>query len=262
MREAGGYGSRRKAGTTGADTQCSRNVDDVCERACFRKAGPLRILLVEDEREMAAALSAALKQYDMVADQVATLEQAQEALTHLVHDAVLLDRHLPDGDGLTLLATLRARQVPVIVLTAKGDLSDRVEGLERGADDYLVKPFAMEELVARLRAVLRRPTDRISEIVRLGRLTFDLIHCEATVDGQPLELPRRELLVLESLMRRSGRTVQRSALETAVYAFDDEIQSNALDTHVSRLRRKLADAAAGIEIHTVRGIGYLLKSVP
>jgi len=220
----------------------------------------LRILLVEDELEMAAALSAALRQYDMVADQVGTLEQAEEALTPLVHDAVLLDRHLPDGDGLTLLTMLRARQVPVIVLTAKGELSDRVEGLERGADDYLVKPFAMEELVARLRAVLRRPIDRTSDIVRLGRLNFDLIHCEATVDGHALELPRRELLVLESLMRRAGRTVQRSALETAVYAFDDEIQSNALDTHVSRLRRKLADAAAGVEIHTVRGIGYLLKS--
>jgi DNA-binding response OmpR family regulator len=224
----------------------------------------VRILLVEDEPEMAAALAAALKTHDMAIDCVGTLADAEEAISSVVHDAVLLDRQLPDGEGLSLIPKLRARMpgVPVIVLTARGDLPDRIAGLDGGADDYLAKPFAMDELIARLRAVLRRPADLRSDIARLGRLCFDFEHCEASIEGAPLELPRRELLVLETLMRRMGRTVLRAALEEAVYTFDDEIQSNALDTHVSRLRRKLADSSSGVQIHGVRGVGYLLRKVP
>ncbi len=221
----------------------------------------MRILLVEDEAGMAAALTAALKTYDMVVDRVANLAEAEEATASGVHDAILLDRQLPDGDGLTLVAKLRlqATRTPVIILTARGELSDRIAGLDSGADDYLAKPFAVEELLARLRAVLRRPAGLQSDVVRFGRLSFDLQHCEANVEGRPLDLPRRELLVLETLMRRMGRTVVRASLEAAVYSFDEDIQSNALDTHVSRLRRKLADADAGVEIHGIRGVGYLLR---
>ncbi|KWV57351.1 two-component system response regulator [Bradyrhizobium macuxiense] len=224
----------------------------------------MRILLVEDEAEMAAALSQALKGYDMVVDHVPTLAEAEEAISADVHGAVLLDRQLPDGDGLALIPKLRARAdgVPIIVLTARGDLADRITGLDSGADDYLAKPFAVEELLARLRAVLRRPANVQLEVIRAGRIAFDCSHREVSVGGSPLELPRRELLVLEALLRRTGRTVLRSTLEEAVYNFDDAIQSNALDTHVSRLRRKLADADAGVEIHSIRGVGYLLKQVP
>lgn len=222
----------------------------------------MRVLLVEDEPEMAAALHAALTRYDLIVDHVATLADAEEAVGLSVHDAVLLDRQLPDGDGLTLIPKLREKgvKVPVIVLTARGDLADRIAGLDTGADDYLAKPFAVEELLARLRAILRRPTLASSDLIRVGRLSFDLSHREASIGDRRMELPRRELLVLESLVRRMGRVVQRSALEEAVYSFDDEIQSNALDTHVSRLRQKLAIADAGVEIHGIRGVGYLLKS--
>ncbi|MDA9410034.1 MULTISPECIES: response regulator [unclassified Bradyrhizobium] len=223
----------------------------------------MRILLVEDEVEMAGALSSALKRYDMVVDHAPTLAEAEEAISADVHAAVLLDRQLPDGDGLTLIPKLRARAdgVPIIVLTARGELADRIAGLDSGADDYLAKPFAVEELLARLRAVLRRPAGLSPDVIRAGRIAFDLNHREASIDGQPFELPRRELLVLEALIRRMGRTVLRAALEEAVYNFDDEIQSNALDTHVSRLRRKLAEADAGVEIHGIRGVGYLLKKL-
>lgn len=224
----------------------------------------MRILLVEDEAEMADALVSALKRYDMVVDHAPTLAEAEEAISADVHAAVLLDRQLPDGDGLTLIPKLRARAdgVPIIVLTARGELADRVAGLDCGADDYLSKPFAVEELLARLRAVLRRPAGLQPDIMHAGRLAFDFGHREASIDGAPLELPRRELLVLEALVRRMGRTVLRSALEEVVYSFDDEIQSNALDTHVSRLRRKLSEADARVEIHGIRGVGYLLKKLP
>ncbi|MCK1553340.1 response regulator transcription factor [Bradyrhizobium sp. 177] len=223
----------------------------------------MRILLVEDEVEMADALASALKRYDMVVDHAPTLAEAEEAISADVHAGVLLDRQLPDGDGLTLIPKLRARAdgVPIIVLTARGELADRVAGLDCGADDYLSKPFAVEELLARLRAVLRRPAGLHPDIMHAGRLAFDFGHREASIDGAPLELPRRELLVLEALVRRMGRTVLRSALEEAVYSFDDEIQSNALDTHVSRLRRKLSEADARVEIHGIRGVGYLLKNL-
>lgn len=221
----------------------------------------MRVLLVEDEPEMAAALGAALKRRDMVVDHVQTLADAEAAIASRVHSAVLLDRRLPDGDGLSLIPKLRAAagHMAVIVLTARGDLADRIVGLDIGADDYLAKPFCVEELLARLRAVLRRPGDLLPDRMQIGRLSMDFSHRAASIDGTPLDLPRREFLVLEALLRRKERTVLRTALEEAVYSFDDEIQSNALDTHVSRLRRKLNEACAGIEIHCVRGVGYLLR---
>ncbi|MBR1218907.1 response regulator transcription factor [Bradyrhizobium sp. U87765 SZCCT0131] len=223
----------------------------------------MRLLLVEDENEMAAALSEALLKFDVVVDRVFSLDLAREAVADPVHDAIILDRQLPDGDGLSLLPHLRASQsgVPVIVLTARGDVNDRVMGLDAGADDYLSKPFALEELLARLRAVLRRPPAMAPAVARVGQLVFNFGNREVSVGGQPIELRRRELLVLETLMRRHGRTVLRSALEEAVYSFDDEIQSNALDSHISRLRRKLDTHQAAVEIHNIRGVGYLLKAV-
>lgn len=224
----------------------------------------MRILLIEDEPEMASVLKTALERQDLVVDHVSTLADA-EAMARLgTFDAVVLDRRLPDGDGLSLIPRLRALHVdaPVIALTAMSGLDDRVSGLNAGADDYMVKPFAIEELVARLRALQRRQFTVRAEQAVVGRLTYDFRHREALVEDQALELPRRERLVLETLIRRPGRAIMRSALEEAVYALDDEIGSNALDAHISRLRRKLDDVAAGIEIRAIRNIGYLLRAVP
>lgn len=221
----------------------------------------MRVLLVEDEAELAGALKTALSQHRMVVDHARDLAEATLVLSDAVYDVVVLDRRLPDGDGLSLIPAIRLRgnSVPVIVLTALGELADRVAGLDGGADDYIGKPFAFEELLARLRALARRPVAVQSDVVAVGRLSFDLAHLEAKVDGVPLKMPRRELLVLETLTRRMGRMVLRAALMEAVFGLDDEIQSNALDTHISRVRRKLLDANAGVTINGIRGVGYLLR---
>jgi DNA-binding response OmpR family regulator len=221
----------------------------------------MRILLVEDEPEMAQALRTALQRHGILADIAPNLLQASEALRQNVHDLLLLDRQLPDGDGATLIRLARKWQadLPVIMLTGQGSLADRIDGLDLGADDYLVKPFAVEELLARIRAVSRRPSQLALPTATVGNLRFDFSTHEAFVDDGPLQLPRRQLLVLEALFLRHGRTVRREVLQESVYDFNDEIQSNALDAHVSKLRRALSEAGARADIHVIRGIGYLLK---
>lgn len=222
----------------------------------------MRILLIEDEPEMASVLKTALERQEVVVDHASNLADGEAMARYGSYDAIVLDRRLPDGEGLTLIPRLRALHVeaPVIALTAMSGLHDRVAGLDAGADDYMGKPFATEELVARLRALHRRPYTLRADQAVVGRLTYDFRHREALIDDQTLDLPRRERLVLETLIRRPGRTVMRSALEEAVYALDDEIGSNALDAHISRLRRKLDDLAAGIEIRAIRNLGYLLRA--
>ncbi|MBB6484620.1 response regulator transcription factor [Rhizobium lusitanum] len=224
----------------------------------------MHILLVEDEPEMASVLMTALKRQDVVVDHASNLADAEAMARFGTYDAIVLDRRLPDGEGLTLIPRLRALHIeaPVIALTAMSDLRDRIIGLDAGADDYLGKPFATEELVARLKALHRRPYVLRADQAIVGRLTYDFRYREALINDQALELPRRERLVLETLIRRPGRTVMRGMLEEAVYALDDEIGSNALDAHISRLRRKLDDVSAGIEIRAVRNLGYLLRAVP
>ena len=223
----------------------------------------MRILLIEDEPELAQMLGAELARNDLVVDHVTSIADAREALAMVRYDAILLDRRLPDGDGTALVPALRADHggTPVIVLSAMGSPADRIDGLDGGADDYLAKPFSVAELLARLRAVLRRPPVMASETLSLANLHYDTASRQVSIDGTPLDLARRELLVLETLLRRAGRSTTRPVLEDAVYGFDDEIASNTLDAHISRLRRKLADAGAGVEIRTIRGIGYLLRAL-
>lgn len=223
----------------------------------------MRVLIVEDETEFANALRVALERERFVVDQADCISMAQEAAMSGSYDLVLLDRTLPDGDGLSLLPVLRETHpgLPVIVLSARGEVTDRIAGLDNGADDYLIKPFDVDEMFARIRAVRRRPADLASEEIHVGALVFDVTNDEARVGGVRLDLTRRELRVLASLVKRRGRTVLREALEQAVFGFDDEVQSNTLDSHISRLRRKLAEANAGIEIHAIKGVGYLLKDL-
>lgn len=223
----------------------------------------MRILLVEDEMGMAANVRAALAKQEILVDHATTLEIAREAIMGQLHDAILLDRKLPDGEGLSLIPLVRKVRagVPVIVMSAMGTSSDRIAGLDTGADDYLGKPFSLDELLARLRAVMRRNPDMVAEGISLGAIVFDTQSRHVSLRGSMLELPRRELLVLEALIRRAGRTVARETLEEAVFGYDDEIASNTLDAHISRLRKRLGEAEAGVEIHAVRGIGYFMKAI-
>ncbi|MEV4607075.1 response regulator transcription factor [Neorhizobium sp. LMR1-1-1.1] len=220
----------------------------------------MKILLVEDDPEMAEALRTALSRHDFVLAAVADLATAREAIVIERYDVILIDRQLPDGDGSTLLADIRQTNNPPrsIIISAMGSTKDRIAGLNGGADDYLPKPFEVDELVARLNAVARRTPEAKADVITAGNVRYDRVTRDLYVEGTRQELARRELLIMEALLKNLGRTVLRSSLEESVYSFDDEIQSNSLEANMSRLRRKLADAGADIVIRNIRGVGYFL----
>ncbi|MCR9220499.1 MAG: response regulator transcription factor [Alphaproteobacteria bacterium] len=219
----------------------------------------MRILLIEDHPPLAEAVGDALHRAGFAVDHAASADTAREMARAASYALMILDLGLPDADGLTLLPVLRAGgRVPVIVLTARDRLSDRLAGLDGGADDYVVKPVEMPELVARCRAVLRRPGDRSPSLLSLGPLELDTATRSASVQGRPLRLGRREVTVLEHLMRAAGRVAPRRALEDAVYGFDEEVGPNAIEASVSRLRRALDAAGCPTPIVTVRGLGWML----
>jgi DNA-binding response OmpR family regulator len=220
----------------------------------------MRLLVVEDEARITEVLRAALSRAGFAVDAVDTLADARAAIPLAPYDAVILDLGLPDGDGLDLLTELRrgGSRVPVLVLTARDAVEARVTGLDTGADDYLVKPFAMVELIARTKALLRRPGQALGTMLEAGNIIFDTIGRDVLVGATVLALPRQELAILEHLMRRLGRVVPKTVLEEKLYGIDEELGSNAIPVHVHHLRRKLVEAGAAAEIHTVRGIGYVL----
>lgn len=221
-----------------------------------------RILLVEDDPALAREIVRALERDQWPIDHVASLGEAFEAVIQFPYRAILLDRRLPDGDGIGLIPAAKSRPSPpsIIFLTARDDLADRVEGLDAGADDYLVKPFALEELLARLRASCRR-TGQGSRLtpIEVARLSFDPATREVRAGGRTIAVPRRELALLELLVRRAGRVVQRAHLESELYGLDVEVSANALEALVSRLRRRLEEEDTGVELRTVRGVGYMLQ---
>ena len=198
----------------------------------------------------------------MAVDWCRSVDEASAALSTAGYDLVLVDLGLPDGDGLDLVRAIRRKgdTVPILILTARDALGDRVTGLDAGADDYLVKPFANAELAARCRALLRRPGHRLAPILAAGDLSFDTATRQASFRGAPIDLSKREAGVLEALMRRSGSVVAKEALEETLYAFNEPVTPNALEAAVSRLRKRLDEAGASDLLHTVRGLGYLLRA--
>ncbi len=216
----------------------------------------MRVLLVEDDRMIAEAVRTALDQDGHVTDWMADGAAALNVLTHSRFDIVLLDLGLPRKDGLTVLRQLRERgnATPVIIITARDDVRSRVAGLDSGADDYLVKPFDLDELGARMRAALRRSAGRGDPVIEHGDLSLNPVTHEVRKAGEPVTLSAREFAVLEALLMRPGAVLSRAHLEDRLYGFGDPIESNAIEVYVHSLRRKLGSDA----IRTRRGAGYFV----
>jgi DNA-binding response OmpR family regulator len=220
----------------------------------------MRLLVVEDNAQLAELLTKGLRTAGYETDVLSSLEEASTVLRTTFYAALILDLGLPDGDGLTLLREIRHREnpIPVIVITARGGLNDRVHGLRSGADDYLVKPFALEELVARLEAQLRRPGHLLGSSLRLANLEFDTRNRQASIDDQPQVLSARETAVLELLMRSKGRVVSKKQVEDHIFGHSGDVASNAIEVYVHRLRKQLSERGAKVQVHTIRGVGYLI----
>jgi two-component system OmpR family response regulator len=220
----------------------------------------MRILVIEDEPEMARLIASLLAQAGFVVDRVTSLEDTREAVRQSAYDLLLLDRRLPDDDGISLLPSIRRARpgIRVIMLTALDATKEKVSGFEAGADDYLTKPFEGEELIARVRACLRRPGFDALPILTVGRLSLNPSTRQVLANGTPVVLHRRELMLLEALMRQASRVTTRESLLDEVYSRHEDVQQNTLDTLVSRLRRRLTQVDSGVAIHTLKGLGYML----
>jgi len=223
----------------------------------------MRILLAEDDAEAAALVDQALGEFGHVVTRAATGVDALHIGTTGTFDVIVLDRMLPMIEGLDVLRRLRAAGVrtPVMVLTAKGGITDRVDGLDAGADDYLVKPFAMAEFVARLNALMRRPpiTDIVTRLT-IGDVVLDILRREVTRGGRPVHLQPREFSLLEFLMRHAGRVVTRTMFLEEIWGFHFDPQTNIVESHLSRLRSKLREGFDSDPIETVRGAGYRIRA--
>ena len=226
----------------------------------------MRVLIVEDDPGIAKGLLSVLRHAGHAVDHCATLARAWAALLVEPFDLVLLDLGLPDGDGGELLQRIRRQaaradatalphpDLPVLIMTARDAVPDRIAGLDQGADDYLVKPFDADELLARMRVALRRSAGRASPVIQFGDVTLEPASRQATRAGRPVELRAKEWAVLLSLWQARGQVLSRARLEQSLYGFDEGLESNALEVHIHHLRRKLGE---GI-VKTVRGVGYFM----
>jgi len=214
----------------------------------------MRILLIEDEPSLAQAVKEHLDAELHSCDWFASVDEALSVVRNMQYDVVLLDLQLPDGDGLTVLRHLRAvpHYTPIIIMSARDKISDRIKGLELGADDYVIKPFDLNELSARIATVTRRQLENASEKFVFGPVCFDLKRRTTTVNGHPVQLTPTEWALMECLLRRGSLIVPKAQLEDAIYAFGKEIESNSIEAHISRLRAKLGKST----ILTHRGLGY------
>jgi DNA-binding response OmpR family regulator len=220
----------------------------------------MRVLLIEDHPRLARSIVDGLTGFGFGVDVFSTAGDGLAAAGSIAYDAIVLDLGLPDRDGLDVISDLReaGTRTPVLVLTARDGIDDRVAGLDRGADDYLLKPFAMKELAARLRALLRRPGGPLGQTIDIGNVSLDSAARQLKVGGRTVAIPRRELDALELLMRRADQVVPKRLLEDLVYGFSDEITPNTIEALISRVRRRLERIEATVAIHTLRGVGYLL----
>ena len=221
----------------------------------------MRVLYVEDNERLALNTSASLQKNSFVVDMVHTGGDALHAVRTFDYDAIVLDLGLPDMDGLSVLDRIKQinTQTPVIICTARDALDDRIKGLNSGSDDYLVKPFDVTELTARIKAVLRRPGGVLGLNLNAGNIGFDTIERCVTISGTSARFSRRELDLLELFMRRKGRVLSKDTIENALYGFDNPPTPNAIEVATHRLRKKLIDLEATAGIHTLRGIGYILE---
>lgn len=221
----------------------------------------MRLLLIEDDLQLAQAITHGLSEAGLVVDAFGTVDEGVSAIKTSNFDTIILDLGLPDGDGLHILETLREQKdsTPVLILTARDGLSDRVGGLNAGADDYLLKPFDMEELIARIKALLRRPGGALGLKLKAGNVFFDTVDREITIQGNAITFTSRETDVLEILLRRVNHVVAKSSLEDKIYGFGDPVSTNSVEVAVHRVRKKLQKNHASVTIHTIRGVGYLLE---
>ena len=221
----------------------------------------MRLLIIEDSQRLCQAIAESLRAQGFAVDTAASVSEGLRVWRAADYDAAVLDLMLPDGTGLSALKEMRDRgnMTPVLILTALGAIEDRVRGLDCGADDYLVKPFAMQELIARLRALLRRPGAALGRTLTLGSVKLDTSARIATVGETRLDLTRSELIVLETLLRNQGRVLSKERLAECLYDFEQERSANSVETQVHRLRRKLASAGADVSLRTLRGLGYLVS---
>lgn len=229
-------------------------------RASLWQTDGMKILLVEDDMPLGEAVVLAARQAGFTVDWSRDGVQAEHALTGFEYDAMLLDLGLPRKEGLDVLKSLRGRgqSLPVMILTARDSVDDRVRGLDAGADDYLLKPFSLEELLARLRALLRRAHGLADTTINMGRLCFDSVRRQVRVADTTLVLSAREIEVLEILLHHVGRVTSKEAIADRLAGWDDGVGENAVEVYVHRLRRKLE--GSGVGIRTLRGLGYLLEA--
>lgn len=221
----------------------------------------MRILIAEDEKTLNATLKKRLEEQSYSVDACLDGQEALDYLDSAEYDVVLLDIMMPKKSGLEVLRALRkkGRQTPVLLLTAKDSIEDRVDGLDAGADDYLVKPFAFEELMARIRVMLRKKSGQSSNLLSVGDLTLDLGTHTVVRDGQPISLSSREFALLRYLVMNQGMILSRNQIEQHIWNYDYEGSSNMIDVYIRYLRKKIDDPFEKKLIHTVRGAGYVLR---
>ncbi len=224
----------------------------------------MRLLVVDDNTKLRQLLVGLFTGARYTVDAVGSAQDALDAMAVANYDLVLMELALPDSDGTGLVRAMRRQGIgiPVLIGSSVSDLERRIEALDDGANDYMVKPFSSDELLARVRALLRRPPSMLNRVISIGNVSLDMKSRALRVDGDSLDMPRREIAVLETLMRNRAKLVAKRTLEEAVYSFDEEVSPNAIEAAISRVRRRLDVAGASITINSSRGLGYTLSERP